>query len=272
MAERKDKRRPSIQVSLSASQLTALDAWIKRCPAPKPSRAEAICCLLDQAIPKGLGLLYDNLTLDEARTLPHGASFTIDGTIYVDTDPRRQRFVLWMLEGIEKCGGCGGGLELLETICECGAHGLPLPPWVVKDLHHRLQKVMTFETGSWDHAFGRPFPKRASLSKLKRDSKLRPLVHRCVTKILNDEPATPIDVALFERVAAEFQIGKTLCIELFYAEQREHRACAPLDKLGESETEAADLYAAVFKLQRDYENQVRRATRGQNSRFRTNSA
>jgi hypothetical protein len=41
-------------------------------------------------------------------------------------------------------------------------------------------------------------------------------MHSWVTKVLREEPGTPKDEALFERVGNELGIGKTLASELWY--------------------------------------------------------
>ncbi len=43
-----------VQVRLSPEQLTALDEWIAGCPAPKPSRPEAIRMLMVATLAAGL--------------------------------------------------------------------------------------------------------------------------------------------------------------------------------------------------------------------------
>jgi len=260
VAQRKTEARGPLAF-LTSDQIALLDVYIARCPEPRPSREEAVGHLLSQYIPRALGALYDDLSIEQTKQKPHGASYGDGKYIYITTNPRFQRIAIWMLQGIEKAGGCKDGVELLQTIHVCGREGLPLPMWIVKDLLNRLQKLTTFETASWEDAFGRVLPNRARLAKSKRDHELRPRVHSRVMEIRQEEPRAAIDIFLFERVGREFGIGKTLCEELFYEAERSRTNNAPLSvNLKGRETEAVDIFAANFRNQRE-KQKVRRDPR-----------
>ena len=106
-------------------------------------------------------------------------------------------------------------------------HDLSIPPWAAKAYIVRFRKVLHLEADSWDAAFGRPYPKGLHLAKARRRRELRFRVYGRVRDLTKD--GTALDERLFERVGDEFEIGKTLCNDLYYEAVRflERRGLLP---------------------------------------------
>jgi hypothetical protein len=110
----------------------------------------------------------------------------------------------------------GDRRALLAAIRECANHDLPMPDWVAAAFIRAYDNVHQMRLGSWDDAFGRPYPKGFHLAKARRRQQIGPAVWMAVKVIRDEEPETPIDEGLFERVGAKLGIGKTLANELYY--------------------------------------------------------
>ena len=129
---------------------------------------------------------------------------------------------LWRLAGHEyiirdkELFESGDNAALLHAVMVSFRHEIEPPEWVKQSFIASYDRVLSLMVGSWDEAFGRAIPKGKHLQKLRQRRKLRPLAYRLVTEILENEPETPIDDGLFERVGAELNIGKTLAAELYY--------------------------------------------------------
>ncbi len=103
---------------------------------------------------------------------------------------------------------------LLAAIHICATHCLVLPEWLAKAYISEYDKVLRHEVGSWDDAFGRPFPKGKHLNAArKKREKAGEVWHR--VRQLHDQ-GRPIDEALFEEIGKEFALGKTLVSEYYY--------------------------------------------------------
>ena len=99
--------------------------------------------------------------------------------------------------------------------------------------------------GSWDEAFGRPFPKGTHLKEYRQRRKLRLAISVRVNQIrtLNtfdknsppppirlgepNPPAIPFDDGYFEQVGEEFGIKKSLAKKLYYESKRQHAKLRP---------------------------------------------
>lgn len=77
------------------------------------------------------------------------------------------------LEG--RAASLNGG-EVLDLVADCAAHGLVIPSWLAAEFLERHGLVRGFHAKSWDDAFGKPFPKSARLTSVrKRQERMRRL-------------------------------------------------------------------------------------------------
>ncbi len=111
----------------------------------------------------------------------------------------------------------GNRFSLPTAIRICANHDLPLPDWASKAYIAAFDQVLNARAASWDEVFGKPYPKGTNLAATRKRRTLKYAVALRINAVLGSEPHTPIDEALFERVGAEFHIGKTLAAALYYA-------------------------------------------------------
>jgi hypothetical protein len=108
----------------------------------------------------------------------------------------------------------GHPTALMDMIYWCAKFGWPLPQWAADAFITASDKVRSAEVGSWDNAFGKPYPGE-HLGKVRRNRKSMAIYLR-VTEL--HEQGNPIDVGMFEVVGAEFKplMAKTQCAQLYY--------------------------------------------------------
>ena len=108
--------------------------------------------------------------------------------------------------------------RMLEMIFWCFRWDRPVPEWARSAFVGSYQKVHTAEVGSLDEAFGRPYPVGAQLAATRANNQRSQIFAR-VEHLRETEGAT-VDEGLFERVGAEFGLGKTKCSRLYYEFRR----------------------------------------------------
>lgn len=126
----------------------------------------------------------------------------------------------WLgLKSLDECRSRyegGEKLELMRAIRICANHDLVMPEWLWKGYITAFDTVMGARAKSWDDVFGMPWPKGTHLNAVRKKRELKFSIWNGVRGICERSPETPIDVALFERVGKEFNIGKTLASEYYY--------------------------------------------------------
>jgi hypothetical protein len=108
----------------------------------------------------------------------------------------------------------GDKAALLGAVRICANHDLPLPSWASRAFIAAYDRVLRLDTGSWDDAFGRPYPKGKHLAAMKKKR-----LHRVPVKVAVDrahKAGRAIDETLFSQVGKEFGLGITLVAELYY--------------------------------------------------------
>jgi hypothetical protein len=103
---------------------------------------------------------------------------------------------------------------LTDMIYWCATFGWKLPQWAADAFISAADKVRSAQLGSWDEAFGKPYPGKKHVGKVRRSLKSMAIYLR-VTELHG--PDSPIDNGMFERVGEEFSLAKTQCAELYYA-------------------------------------------------------
>lgn len=102
----------------------------------------------------------------------------------------------------------GEPIALLQAIRFCYFRRVPLPEWVGQGIIDGLMKVENFHTGSWDDAFGRPYPPNTRLPDLRRRSERACAVAYEVKKLRTS--GVPIDEFIWERVADNLNATPTI--------------------------------------------------------------
>jgi hypothetical protein len=109
---------------------------------------------------------------------------------------------------------------VLEAFYVCCLNSLPIPRWCEFAYLASYRKVREYRAKSWDDVFGKPHPKGTHLATKKQERENRWKVYRLVEQIKRDDPKTPIDGCLFERIGKQLGIGgKTLTEQYYYYEK-----------------------------------------------------
>jgi hypothetical protein len=96
--------------------------------------------------------------------------------------------------------------QLFTTIHLCACHELPLPVWVAAAFSAGSLRVMRFDTGSLDVAFGSPLPKHTDVAGLRERRKLAMRVFTRAIE-LHTQHDVPIDEGLWQRLRVELKAG-----------------------------------------------------------------
>ena len=111
----------------------------------------------------------------------------------------------------------GDSTAIIEALYVCSLNSLPIPRWCEYSFLASYRKVRRYKAKGWNDVFGRPHPKGTHLETKKQELEKSLLVYRRIKNIKKEDPSTPVDGALFERVGKEFAIGgKTLTEEYYY--------------------------------------------------------
>jgi hypothetical protein len=103
---------------------------------------------------------------------------------------------------------------LTEMIYWCLKLGWTIPQWAADAFIVAVDKVRFAKVGSWDDAFGKPYPGE-HIGKVRRHLKSTAIYLR-VTE-LHEERGTPIDKEhMFNPVGKEFGLAATQCSKLYY--------------------------------------------------------
>ena len=100
----------------------------------------------------------------------------------------------------QKCLAPNGGAEIMECVNLCGIMGLPLPSWLADAFKARYELVRSAQVGSWDAAFGPPWPPRTRLATVRANRILQDRVHAAVVAAVMANLDRPINRAMFAEV------------------------------------------------------------------------
>lgn len=116
----------------------------------------------------------------------------------------------------------GDGFAVLVCIRKCVTHGLVAPDWLASAFNQRYDSVLNCRVASWDDpsAFGRPHPKGAHVTALRKKRTLKLAVLNAVNDLKLRDPDRAIGPELFEKIGKQFGIGKTLTEEYYYSARR----------------------------------------------------
>jgi hypothetical protein len=124
------------------------------------------------------------------------------------------------LDGCKEQFDKGNKWALMQAIYVCAVEKIPLPIWAAQAYEIAFKAAEKGNAKSWDDVFGKPYPSGTHLHKIvKRHAILWPLYQRA-KEIVQGPPKRAVDESLFEDVAREFHIGKTLASEYYYEAKR----------------------------------------------------
>lgn len=164
--------------------------------------------------------------MDKDKFDPFNHGLTAEELLKLDSecgkaiqDPTRPIYQVSAAERVSslKDGALSGdGFDVLSAISWCATHQLVMPEWLSQEYLNRYREVLNCRLGSWDDAFGKPYPGK-HLNSLKKKRNLRFAVVNRVNEIKREEPRTPTDKSLFSRVGKELNLGATHTEELYYS-------------------------------------------------------
>ena len=137
----------------------------------------------------------------------------------------------------------------LDGMAICARAGLVAPDWLARSYLKAFRKVVNCEVGSWDEAFGAPYPKGVQLAALRRRRTARIRVSNVVTQFVKQHP----DISLKELFAAASDTGARAGSDPVVIAAR---------KLGVGKTEAERLYAEAVALRITHDAAAIRVSQG----------
>ena len=127
------------------------------------------------------------------------------------------------LKDIYEMYKAGNNQAILEALHICSFNSLPIPRWCEMAFLSSYRKVKFYRAKSWDDVFGCPHAKGTNLYAKGKERDFRRKVVKRIEEIRRNEPSTPIDGALFERVGLEFGIGGKTLTETYYYKEKKYR-------------------------------------------------
>lgn len=153
--------------------------------------------------------LHDAFEADDAALRSDEKRSRADPTLSV-----HRYFALEALDAAGKQFEDGDKSVVLPSIRRCAQHDLALPTWLSAAYIAAYDEVLNCRVGSWDEAFGRPFPKGTNLAARRKKRNLMFGVYKEVNA--KHAAGAAIDTAMFEEVGKLHNIGKSLCAEYYY--------------------------------------------------------
>jgi len=107
----------------------------------------------------------------------------------------------------------GKSKALFDAIALCALTGQPLPRWAARAFRAGYEKVDSYEVGSWDEAFGKPYTRGTKLGAKRKEHLLRVDVYEAITEAMAGGVKTP---RVFDVVGAKFEIGSSKARDYYY--------------------------------------------------------
>lgn len=111
----------------------------------------------------------------------------------------------------------GENIALLGAIRTCANHDLPLPAWAARAFIKRYDEVLNCRTGSWDEAFGQPYPGK-HVPDLRKRRLHRFAIPQRIIELRSQEDPPPMNgnrkhEGVYNQVAREFDVKRTYVTE-----------------------------------------------------------
>ena len=126
------------------------------------------------------------------------------------------------VEALRTTVQAGDGLALLRAVAACARFGIPCPDWLAAQFCEAVDLVSDARVGTWNEAFGRPYPAFARIDVERQTRNLVVLVHRLVWDACIHRGAV-VDLQLFEEISEMpgVNAGATKVREAYYRGLRE---------------------------------------------------
>jgi len=106
------------------------------------------------------------------------------------------------------CLAPDGGCEVLRCMHLAMVHRLAVPNWLRDEFARRYALVAGAHVGSFDAAFGRPWPQRTRMATARRRIELCARIHRAVWKLVHADPTRRITRdGVFNEVGAHREVA-----------------------------------------------------------------
>jgi hypothetical protein len=123
-----------------------------------------------------------------------------------------------VLQARDECLAAEGGGAVLRCLQRCLLHALLPPRWLSDAFAQRHARVTEAEVGSWDEAFGAPWPPGTRLATVRKHKRLKQAIHaEAWTRVLAGAPVTR---DLFEQIGEQ----RGICVSGSLAEKLYHEA------------------------------------------------
>ena len=96
----------------------------------------------------------------------------------------------------------------IDGMAVCARNDLVAPDWLAKAFLRGFDAVLNCRVGSWDEAFGEPYPGK-QLAQLRRRRVNRIKVTLAVSAAMQSDPEQAVDVGFWERIGASVGEGKS---------------------------------------------------------------
>lgn len=115
-----------------------------------------------------------------------------------------------MREAIER----GDGVAVLDAVAECFLCDLQPPAWLALAFLSRWRSVKHASVGSWDEAFGQPWPKGTQLARKRLVQENAVRAWLAAVRRIRADPGRPITKALWQEIGTELGFSATTAEEL----------------------------------------------------------
>lgn len=126
-----------------------------------------------------------------------------------------------------QCLAADGGSAVMRAVHLCHLRRAAVPDWLRDEFSRRFLLVHDAHVGSWDEAFGRPYPKNTRLHDLRRRRQLLGVVHAAVWELAVHQGRN-VTRDLFEEVGERREVNASgATVErLYYEALRQGRPSA----------------------------------------------
>ena len=112
----------------------------------------------------------------------------------------------------------GDGFAVMRAVAECARCDLPLPDWLAVAFLTRFRAVAHLRVGSWDEAFGVPFPGGKQLAARRRRCEARLRVAQELMDFVERHPELSVD-EVYAAASAKVRVDGFVADAINLAEQ-----------------------------------------------------
>lgn len=133
----------------------------------------------------------------------------------------RKRFWSDAIDVEQKKFERGDRVALFAAIRLCANHDQALPEWVARGFIEGYDQILNCRKGSWDEAFGRPFPKNSKLHALRK-RRVNAIKAANLVRAAQDRGESVAD-ELFEKIGKKLAMSGSAVSKLYYSSAKPFR-------------------------------------------------